>query len=88
MFKNSPADTHKKPIINKKKRKMYKYISTCLAIIYSIIILFIKNQIFCNYLLISLILQNIMISPVTYKIFKLPYNNYITYLEKHPEFSN
>lgn len=88
MFKNAPADTHKKPIINKKKRKMYKFLSTSLAIIYSIIIILVKDQIFSNYLLMSLILQNIMISPITYKIFKLPYNNYITYLEKHPEFSN
>ena len=88
MFKNAPADTQKKPIINKKKRMMYKLISTTLAIIYSIIIFLIKDKIFSNYLLISLILQNIMISPITYKIFKLPYNNYITYLEKHPEFSN
>ena len=28
-----------------------------------------------------------MISPTIYKIFKLPYNNYINFLKAHPEFA-
>ena len=30
-------------------------------------------------------MQNAMISPLVYNIFKLPYNNYVTYLKEHPE---
>jgi len=86
MFKNSPADTEKKPIVNRKRRLIFKILSTILAITYSILSVIIKNEIICNYLLISLILQNIMIAPATYKIFKQPYNNYIVFLKNHPDF--
>lgn len=88
MFKNAPADTEKKPIVNKNRRRMYKIISTTLAILFSLLTIFIKNEIISNYFLVSIILQNIMISPTTYKLFKQPYNNYITYLKKHPELAN
>ena len=86
MFKNSPADTKKKPIVNKKRRKIYKYISTLLAIIFCCLSIIIKNNFISNCFIFSLIMQNCMISPITYKIFKLPYNNYITFLKDHPDF--
>lgn len=79
----SPADTHKKPIVNKTRRKIYKILSTIISSIYIIISLIIKNQYIANCFLFSTLLQNILISPITYKIFKLPYNNYKTYMLKH-----
>jgi len=85
MFKNAPADTKKKPIINKKKRIVYKVLSTILAIIFSIIAITINNQFISNSLIFALILENCLISPLIYKLFKLPYNNYITYLKEHPD---
>lgn len=85
MMKNSPADTYKKPIVNKKRRKIYKYLSTCLAIIYFVLAIVITNNFLSNCFVLSLIAQNIMISPLTYKIFKLPYNNYIAYIKSHPD---
>lgn len=85
MYKNAPADTYKRPIVNKKRRMVYKTISTTLAIIYGFISILINNQFISNCLVFSLILENCLISPYVYKLFKLPYNNYITYLEKHPE---
>lgn len=88
MFKNSPADTKKKPIINKKRRFILKIISTFLAIIFSISAIIIDSNFLSNCLIFALILENIMIAPTTYKIFKLPYNNYITFLKEHPDFSN
>lgn len=88
MFKNAPADTYKKPIVNKKRRLIYNVISTVLAIIFSIISVTINNNFISNCLIFALILENCLIAKTTYKIFKLPYNNYITFLEKHPEFSN
>lgn len=87
MLKNAPADTHKRPIINKRRRKIYKVLSTILAIIFSIISIFIDNNFISNCLLFSIILENLLISPLVYKLFKLPYNNYLTYLKEHPEFA-
>lgn len=88
MLKNSPADTKKRPIVNKKRRKVYKILSTILAIIFTICSILIKDNFISNCFILGLIMQNCMISPTVYKIFKLPYNNYITYLKEHPEYSN
>ena len=43
MFKNAPADTHKRPIINKDRRTVYKLLATLVAIILSIISLTCNN---------------------------------------------
>lgn len=88
IYKNSPADTYKRPIVSKKRRKILKIISTFISITYFIIILIIKNQFISNCLLFSILVQNVLISPLTYKLFNLPYNNYISYLKKHPELNN
>lgn len=86
MFKNAPADTKKKPIVNKKRRKIYKILSSLLAIIFCGLSIIIKNNFISNCFLLALVMQNFMISPMVYKIFKLPYNNYITFLKEHPDF--
>lgn len=83
IYLNSPADTKKRPIINKKRRAIYKYISTLTAIIYTILSFVIKDNYIVNSLIFSLIIQNILISPITYKIFNEPYNNYIEHLNKN-----
>lgn len=88
MYKNAPADTKKKPIVNKKRRSILKLISTILSIIFSISAIIINNNFLSNCLIFALILENIMIAPTTYKIFKLSYNNYINFLKEHPDFSN
>lgn len=79
IFKNSPADTHKRPIVSPMRRKVFKTISTIISIIFVIVSLYIKNNFISNSLIISLILQSLFISPTVYKIFKLPYNNYKNY---------
>ena len=79
----SPADTHKRPIVNKKRRKIYKVLSTITAAIYIILSLIIKDTYLSNCFIFALILQNILISPLTYKLFNLPYNNYKTYIKNH-----
>ncbi len=88
MFKNSPADTKKRPIVSKKRRDTYKMLSTIIVIIYSFIAIILNNNFISNCLIFSIILQNLLISPTVYKIFKLPYNNYIDFLKKHPDFAN
>ena len=75
----APADTHKHPLINAKKRKKFKFISFSLGIIYTILIVVLKDYFIVNYLLFGLIFSVIMVLPITYKIFKLPYNNYKNY---------
>lgn len=86
MIKNAPADTKKRPIVNKKRRKLFKIISTILSIIFVALSIVIKDNYVSNCLLLALVMQNCMISPTVYKIFKLPYNNYVTFLKEHPEF--
>jgi len=75
----APADTHKRPLIRKKKRIAYKIITVISGIIYLIFIIFTKDMFLRNCLAISMLIQSVLICPLTYKIFKLPYNNYKTY---------
>ena len=75
----APADTIKRPLINAKKRKIFKILSIISSCIYLIIILLIDNNIIKNLMMMSMILQVILILPITYKLFKLPYNNYKNY---------
>lgn len=77
----SPADTYKRPLINKKKRKMYKITSTIISLIYIVLIIFFKDIVWSNYLLLGLVDATVMIHPITYRMFQLPYNNYKTYTE-------
>lgn len=79
MYKNSPADTHKKPIVNPKRRLFFKYSSVIIAIIYSFIIIFSKDIFISNCLFFSLLVQNLLISPTVYKLCKMPYDNYKNY---------
>lgn len=75
----APADTEKRPLINAKKRKKYKILSILLTVIYMVLIFIIKNSLLKNLLISSLILETILIIPITYKLFKLPYKNYLNY---------
>lgn len=81
IYQNAPADTEKRPIINPKRRLIYKYISTLMAIIMVIISLSIANSFLANSFVLTLFVQTFMISPYIYKLFKLKYNNYLTYTE-------
>ena len=75
----APADTVKRPLINKKKRKMYKILSVITALIFISLIFIVDNFLIKNILIFALILESILILPITYKIFKLPYRNYLNY---------
>lgn len=75
----APADTHKRPLINKKKRKRFKLLSFIFGVIYTILIVIFKDSFIVNYLSIGMFEAVLMVLPVTYKTFKLPYNNYKTY---------
>ena len=75
----APADTIKRPLINAKKRKIYKIITIISSLILSTVIFLILNNTIKNLIIFAMILQVILILPITYKIFKLPYNNYKNY---------
>lgn len=80
IFKNAPADTYKRPIISKKRRQIYKLISTIVAMTMVTTAIVIKDQFISNSLIFALVVQNFMISPIIYHIFKLPYANYKNYV--------
>ena len=75
LFLYAPADTEKRPIVNPKKRKRFKFLSCFLGIILFILIIIYKN----NYMLLGMVYSVIMILPITYKIFNMPYDNYKRY---------
>ena len=75
----APADTVKRPLIKKKKRTIYKVLSIFVTFIFFIISLFIKNNLLINCLIFSLLIECLLILPITYKIFHLPYRNYKNY---------
>ena len=79
----SPADTIKRPIINKKRRTIYKITSTIIAVIYITLAIIVKDNFVSNSFFFATILQNIFISPITYKLSKMPYNNYKTYITNY-----
>lgn len=79
MIVYAPADTHKRPIINVEHRKKLRYTSIIIATFYVIIALFIRLNYINNLIYLALIIQSVAINPITYKIFKMPYNNYKAY---------
>ena len=79
LFLYAPADTYKRPIVNVKKRRRFRIISTILGVIYTILIIVFKDSVIANYMLIGMFLGVIVILPITYKIFNMPYANYKTY---------
>jgi len=78
----APADTHKRPLINKKKRIRFKMLSVGISSIYLLLALLINNDFISNCMILSLITEVILILPVTYRLFDLPYNNYKLYKGK------
>lgn len=75
----APADTVKRPLIKRKKRIKFKILSIMVVIIYFILTLVFKNNLLINSLIFGLLIECILINPITYKEFKMPYKNYITY---------
>lgn len=76
----APADTVKRPLVNKKKRHIYKVITLISASVYLILLFFINNSFMQNAMVCAMIVQVLLIHPVIYKIFRLPYNNYKSYV--------
>ena len=76
----APADTEKRPLINPKKRKKFKIQSTIISIIMGTLIIYLNDSYISNFMVIGQLEAVIMILPITYKAFDLPYNNYKSYI--------
>lgn len=79
----APADTYKRPLVNAKKRKIYKIITVINSSIFLILIIVFKNSNISTALSLGLLDSMLMIHPLTYRMFHLPYNNYKTYNESY-----
>lgn len=79
LMKYAPADTVKRPLVNAKKRRKLKIISSIKGIIYLVLIICFKDNLISGYLLCGLIESVLMIHPLVYKIFNLSYDNYKNY---------
>lgn len=75
----APADTEKRPLINRKKRKKFKIISVLSSMIFSILIVIFSDNYVSNYLLLGMIEATLMILPISYKLLSLTYENYKNY---------
>lgn len=75
----APADTPKKPLINKKKRIIDKLLTLIMATTLMFIVILSKNSLINNCIFFSYIMSIISINPLTYKLFKIPFNNYKKY---------
>lgn len=80
IYKYSPADTKKAPIIKEEKRNKFKFIATINCIVLTFMYIYIQDNIISNIILFSIWIEIILILPLTYRIFHLSYNNYNTYL--------
>lgn len=79
-FLYAPADTKKRPLIYPKRRFIYKVITLLIGLIYTITVLLINNSLIQNTLVCAMLIESVLIHPLTYKLFRLPYNNYKTYV--------
>ena len=75
----APADTEKRPLKNKKKRIIFKGLTTIIAIFYIILSFVIKNNTLSNCFIFAVVIQVIIILPITYRLFGVNYNNYKKY---------
>jgi len=76
----APADTKKRPLIYKKRRMIYKAITLIVGVVYFVALFIIKQPLIQNALVCAMLIQSVLIHPLTYKIFNLPYNNYKSYV--------
>lgn len=75
----APADTKKRPLINKKRRTTFKIISIINSTIYVIMFFYVRDNTVSNCIMFALLLAVFVILPITYKLFGVSYNNYKNY---------
>ena len=76
----APADTENVPILRKKERAKKKIISYIIVTSMIIISFFVKDKVISNMFRVGVVLQSIMISKLTYNIFKVKFG-YLEYIK-------
>lgn len=75
----APADTVKRPLPNKKKRMIRKTVTVITGTIFTIIAFLIGDYTLSVLLISAILIEDFMVSPLTYKFFGQPYRNYLNY---------
>lgn len=78
----APADTAARPLTSTKTRKKLKTLSIITTVLLYILAIILKNNIYVNIVTFSACIEAILITPLAYKIFNLPYRNYKKYENK------
>ena len=78
----APADTPKRALIRKNQRLKAKIISIIIVLLYSILYFAVNISIIKNVIIYALLIQTILINPLTYKITNTRFNNYKYYKKK------
>jgi accessory gene regulator B len=76
VFIYAPGDSEERPLVSKKLRKRLQITSLTIIIIFYIIILLIKNNIYTNLITYSILEASLIITPIVYKLFGKKTNNY------------
>lgn len=74
----SPADTKKRPIVNKKRRLLFKVVSLIITLVYCCYS-FKHSNLISSLMIASLLYQSLLINPLIYKITHQEFNNYKAY---------
>lgn len=76
----APADTKKRPLVRKNRRLKFKILTILVACIYIILFIYTNNILLKNIITSSMLIEAVLIHPLTYRVFNLPYKNYERYV--------
>lgn len=76
----APADTKKRPLVRKNRRIKFKILTLVVSFIYLLIFFNTRNVFIKNVIACTMMLEAVLIHPLTYKVFNLPYKNYEGYV--------
>lgn len=80
LYLYAPADTIKRPLKNKKKRLIYKVLTCITGGVYLLLSVSLDNSFLVNSLLFAMIIETVLIHPLTYMVFNMPYKNRVRYV--------
>lgn len=75
----APADTPKRPLIRKERRRKCKIITTLVIIVYIVLFIFNINDLINNAIIYASFIQSLFVNPLFYKITNTQFNNYKYY---------
>lgn len=78
----SPADTPSRPLIHREKRIRAKILSLIIFGCYFVLFFYSDNSILKNIIVYAIFMESISINPITYVLFRTPFNSYKTYHKK------